>query len=78
MLTVAELIEKLLNYPGDTPVTISPDAEGNNIHYASGAGEQFIYGNDDYELSCISPSDTEEITYLKENGHILTLVLEVW
>jgi hypothetical protein len=78
MMTVGELMEVLAELDPYTPVIISPDAEGNNIHYASGAGIQLTYDYDEDELQTISPSDTEEIQELKDEGYELSVVLEVW
>lgn len=79
MLTVEDLMAELAQYPPDTPVSISPDDEGNNVHFAHGAGSQLMYKN--YwgdEWSCVSEDDTDEIDMLKRQGHTFIRVLEVW
>jgi hypothetical protein len=78
MLTVAELMEILSKLSPDTLVTISPDEEGNNLHYAYGAAVQTMYENIDGELACIGEDNTEELEYLKETGRETFMVLEVW
>jgi hypothetical protein len=78
MMTVAELMEILSKLSPETLVTISPDDEVNDLHYAHGAAIQTMYENIDGELACIGEDDTEELEYLKETGQETFMVLEVW
>lgn len=59
MKTVAELIAELRELPGDSPVVLQKDSEGNGYSPLVGAEASFYLANSTWIGECYDPADPD-------------------
>lgn len=71
MVTVREFIEMLQEFPLDTPLILSTDAEGNELRMVNGVGTRYV---EELEHRYMEAIDEEEL----EEYDSWVLTTEVW
>ena len=71
MVTVREFIEMLQEFPPDTPLILSTDAEGNELRMVNGVGARYVEALEHRFMEAI---DEEEL----DDYDSWVLTTEVW
>jgi len=71
VVTVREFIEMLQEFPLDTPLILSTDAEGNELRMVNGVGARYVEALEHRFMEAIDEEELEEYDHW-------VLTTEVW